>query len=344
MGGDNSPEHLFPAIIQAASQLGPDFSLLVLATKNVADTLYSKFSAILNLKENASIEFKVANQVISMDEMPLQAIKEKKDSTLMMGIHLLKDNTVDALVSCGNTGALTASSALYLPLFEGITRPALLVLIPTQTDPVAVLDVGALISYKTKDFIQLAFLGAAYQKAFHSIEQPKVALLNVGTEPNKGSRELQETYVYLQSFCENKNSCRQQAFINFVGNIEGRDLFTGQADVIVTEGFTGNILLKTVECLALFIFNQVEHLLNNSSSDINQVKFDILKNQFNYTTYPGAIIAGVERVVIKVHGNATETNLTLSLLLAADALKKEMIGAMKHFFHLKQGYDNDTTI
>ena len=231
-----------------------------------------------------------------MNEDPLVAIRRKKDASLVVGMGLLAKKQIDAFVTCGNTGALIACARLFLPLLSGVTRPALLVSLPTKTGLVSVLDVGGNISCKAQDFVQFALLGAAYQRTIHGVKHPRVGLLNIGVESKKGTAELRQAYELLQ----------QTDGIHFVGNVEGRNIFTGVIDVLVTDGFSGNVMLKTAEGVASLILDAL-----NAAED-----YSALRKQFNYTEYPGAIVCGVEGVAMKVHGNATAETLLVSILSA----------------------------
>jgi len=325
MGGDNPPQHFFSAILEAASQLNSDYNLLVIATKNVVDDLSSYIKTNLTCHHGACIDFLVAADFIAMDEEPLKALRRKKGASLILGVDLLKKNQLDAFVSCGNTGALIASAALSLPLLPGILRPALLVPLPTKKGPVAVLDVGGSVSCKAQHLIQFAHLGAAYQQAMYGIEVPAVGLLNNGIESKKGTVELQQVYESLRTSCLDTVARGTAPKMNFVGNIEGRDVFTGVVDVLITDGFTGNILLKTAEGVASFIFDALEGIVEQSASENIREEFSSLKKQFNYTEYPGALICGIDSVIIKVHGNASAQTMLVSLLSAADCLHRKVI-------------------
>ncbi len=184
-----------------------------------------------------------------MDDDPLIAVRRKKDSSLCQGLQYLKEKKIDAFVSAGNTGALLFAAKTTLKTLKGIDRPALLALLPTKKKEVAVLDVGANLSLKPDHIVQFAQMGIAYQKS-RGIENPIVGLLNIGIEAKKGTPQLQEAYLKLDAMN------RDQPF--FAGNIEGKDVFHGNIDVLVTDGFTGNVFLKTAEGIAAFILEQLE--------------------------------------------------------------------------------------
>lgn len=317
MGGDNPPELLFEAILKASTLLFSDQFLVVIATKETIDQL----TPLLDSSKSAvqkHIHFHPCEDVILMTDNPLVAIRRKKKSSLVIGMQLLKKKNIDAFISCGNTGALIASAAMMLPLLPGISHPALLATLPTAQGPLAVLDVGGNLLNKAQHLVRLAFLGAQHQRSVHGIKTPRVGLLNVGAESKKGNTEVRQAYEILANYQpENKDTAE---FV-FSGNVEGRDLFKGHVDVLVTDGFTGNILLKTAEGVASFIFDSLEDQAQNGTSPTFEKSFKELKQQFNYVEYPGAVVCGVEGVVIKVHGNAGADTLYKSILSVISCFK-----------------------
>ncbi len=239
-------------------------------------------------------------ETISMDEDPLTAVRRKKDSSLIVGIQQLKHYELDAFISAGNTGALLAAATLSLPTLPGIDRPALITLIPTKQDPIAVLDVGANVSAKAENLLQFAQMGIAYQKT-RGIKHPSVGLLNIGEEKQKGTPELRKAYKILQAL--NKDAPIDTPV--FIGNIEGRDVFHGNIDVLITDGFTGNVFLKTAEGIAAFILEQMQTLGPlESLPDIKSI-IASLRHRLDYAEYPGALLCGVEGIVMKCHGEST---------------------------------------
>ncbi|MCB1118101.1 MAG: phosphate acyltransferase, partial [Chlamydiia bacterium] len=224
LGGDLPPADLLKEI---ASHL--DSAHLALFGTSDAIASYNHLDLA-----HLSLEYIPVEEVIELDEDPLNAIRQKKGASVHIGMRLLNEGHISAYLGIGNTGAMLAAAKIHLPALPSKPRPALLAMLPTQKRPVAVLDVGANLSAKPEHFIEMAHMGIAFQKT-RGIENPKVALLNIGSEELKGHKELREAYKKLkQHFPE-----------NFVGNIEGRDVFKGIVDVLVTEGFTGNIFLKT---------------------------------------------------------------------------------------------------
>jgi glycerol-3-phosphate acyltransferase PlsX len=293
MGSDSSPETLFEAVAQMAAE----------ATKLVAFVVYAT-SEIIRAKTNTSqsksigkIEWVEADSVIGMDDSPLTSIRSKKKSSLILGITHLKEGRLDAFVSAGNTGALVAASALKLKRLPGIDRPALLTVLPSEKGSVAVLDVGGNISVKSHHLIQYAHVGAIYQQCAEGIERPRVGLLNIGIESKKGPPLLRETFAALQEECGKSGST-----IIFVGNVEGREVYQGNVDVLVTDGFTGNVFLKTSEGVSAFILGHLERAFSANPSPQVLEELNRIRHHVNYAEYPGAVVCGVEGVVVKCHG------------------------------------------
>lgn len=329
MGGDSPPQILFPAVLESARQLTAEVSLLVFATKAFVDDFSSLVASAYIPQKSAHIEFQVVADTIGMSENPLDAVRRKKGSSMLMAMRMLKDKKLDALVSCGNTGALIAGAVLSLPLLAGVSRPALLVPLPTKKGPVAVLDVGGNVACKAQQLVQFGFLGAAYQRAVQSIEVPTVGLLNIGVESKKGTAELRQAFETLQMQCQDLVARGLAPRMHFVGNVEARDVFKGSIDVLVTDGFAGNILLKTAEGVAAFIFDVLQPSVQTCGSVEFQAAFSDVEKQFNYAEYPGALVCGVDGVVVKVHGNATADALRISILGAAECVQKRVITLLK---------------
>jgi len=300
MGGDNPPTVLFEAVKQAvAFSSQTDFTLF--ATQQAIDDISAQWSDWIQTL-GPRLDFIVATDVIEMHEEPLLAIRKKKHSSLSLGIKLLKKRFLNGFISLGNTGALIAGATLSLPLLPGIKRPALLAILPTEKGSVAIIDVGGNVSCKSDHLVQFAKLGAAYQRCGLGIKRPKVGLLNIGAESKKGTSEIRQAYTLLQSI---SSDCGMQ----FVGNVEGRDIFQGSVDVLVTDGFTGNVLLKASEGISSFILQQFSQSLKQISVvDTTKVLAD-LNRQFDYEEYNGAILCGVDAVIVKCHGQSSAKGL-----------------------------------
>lgn len=313
MGSDSSPNDLFAAVLQATQQL-EGLNLVVFATQPVVNAFWPH-------SKPARVEFHVVPEVIEATDEPLIAIRQKKNSSLVTGMRLLKKRYLDAFVSAGNTGALIASATLSLPLLPGIKRPALLATLPTEKGYVAVIDVGGSVSCKAHHLVQFAQIGAAYQRCSQGISLPKVGLLNIGVESKKGTSELQKAYQIL------KNS--EIPHMDFIGNIEGREVFQGKVDVLVTDGFTGNVLLKTSEGVSFFIMKHLKHAVEGIPAEQKEHILRQLKYQFDYEEYAGAIICGIEGVAVKCHGKSSAKGMLNGIIGAAELVTNGFINQIK---------------
>lgn len=327
MGSENSPNVLFSAVVQAAQQL-KDVTFTVFATPPAIEAI-KEMQTWKTIFENKTlnIEFQAVSEVIEMADSPILSIRQKKNSSLVLGMRLLKRRFLDAFVSAGNTGALIASAALSLPLLPGIKRPALLATLPTKRGYVAVIDVGGNVSCKAHHLVQFAQIGAAYQLCAQSIQSPLVGLLNIGVESKKGTSEVQQAYQILQE--KMQDPLVDQRKMRFVGNVEGREVFQGKVDVLVTNGFNGNILLKTSEGIVSFMLEHLREALKEAPEQIKKSVFSHLQYEFEYDEYPGALICGVERVAIKCHGKTSEKGFFNAILGSAELVRNGFIDQIK---------------
>ncbi len=306
LGSDSPPDIFIPAIAEIIEEFHGRLRLTLFATPEILAK-----TPPLKLVEHCAAE-----QVIEMDESPLKSVKQKKKASMIIAMKQLAEGKIDCLVSAGNTGALMASSKLFLGMLPGIRRPALLTLLPTESHPIAVLDVGADVRLKAEDLVEFASMGIAYQKC-RGIEAPTVGLLNIGREAQKGTPELRKAHQLLQNLNKEKEI--------FIGNIEGKEAFQGLADVLVTDGFTGNIFLKTAEGISTFIFNQLNELIQEKSSEMVKTVLGALRHRLHHAEYPGAVLAGVDKLVIKCHGDAKPISLINSVKASARLIEKQFL-------------------
>lgn len=309
LGSDTPPEQLFEATLKFWRETKNQVALTVFATPDVFE------------KVNCPSEVTCCpvSEVITMEDDPLLAVRRKKDSSICVGIGKLASFEIDAFVTAGNTGALLSSASMTLPMLPSIERPGLLALIPTKREPVAVIDVGANVHVKAEMLVQFALMGIAYQKT-RGIPNPSVGLLNIGIEKQKGTPELRKAYQILQEL--NKNSPSSAPV--FAGNIEGRDVFHGEIDVLVTDGFTGNVFLKTSEGIAAFILGELQKIGPVEAIPFLKEMLGKTTQRLHYDEYPGAILAGVDGVIVKSHG-ASSPKAFINSLKGASRL-------VSHFF------------
>jgi phosphate acyltransferase len=263
-----------------------------------------------HLESRSTLPYVSAKEVILMEDHPLTAIRRKKNSSLCMGLRMLKEGEIDALVSAGNTGALVFGAKAIISMVHGLLRPALCALIPTKKQPLAVLDVGANVQCKAVHLVQFALMGAAYQRA-RVIVAPSVGLLNIGREALKGTSELRVAYQELQRLAHKPHPSFQ-----FAGNIEGKSVFEGVIDVLITDGFAGNVFLKTAEGIASLILDRItEHM---APRIVNQIGKDLadLRRHLHYAEYPGALLCGIRGIVIKCHGYSSPEAFSNGILAA----------------------------
>jgi glycerol-3-phosphate acyltransferase PlsX len=295
MGSDTPPQALATALIQLLKENFPA-EFLVFASPDVE--LPNHLPSV------------ICPETIEMRDDPMTAVRRKKESSLCQGLHYLHEKKIDAFISAGNTGALILAAKAKLKTLPLIDRPALLTLLPTHKKEIAVLDVGANLTLKSHHILQFAAIGIAYQKS-RGISHPTVGLLNVGTEAMKGTPQVREAYAKLQTL--NQNS------LTFLGNIEGKDVFSGDVDVLVTDGFTGNVFLKTAEGLAAFILKELE------KQQPAGFTISSLRDRLYVAEHPGAILCGVEGVVVKCHGDITPAKFMSSIKGAARLIQHHFL-------------------
>lgn len=297
LGSDVPPHLLLKSALSAYERLSSkaDF-VLFLRNEDLPVPLPSQISSV------------IVTEIVTMEDNPLIVLRKKKHSSIGKAMAMLKEHEINAFISAGNTGALMASAKATLKTLKGIQRPALLTLMPAKNKEVAVLDVGANIKCKPSYLLQFAHMGIAYQKS-RGIERPTVGLLNIGSEARKGTPEHQEAYLALQKLSQ------KASYPVFLGNIEGRDVFEGPVDVLVTDGFTGNVFLKTAEGIAGFLLEELElTMLQIQSPGLNfQETLAKCKKRLDYSEYPGALLCGANGIIMKCHGSSKPQALEHSI-------------------------------
>lgn len=319
MGSDRSPQVLFDAVVQAAKQFSPTF--VVFADQEAILALADLKRQISASPSIAAIEFYPVKDSITMQDEPVESVRKKKHSSIVQGIRLLKKKNLeplDAFVSAGNTGALVAAATLNLPLL--VRRPGFLASLPTETGHVSVIDVGGNVACKAAHMVSFAKLGASFETICHGISHPKVGLLNVGAESKKGTHEHRAAHQLLLN---------HPTHFQFVGNIEGREILQGKVNVLVTDGFTGNILLKTTEGVASYILDFLRKNGAASSSSHFQHILQELQSHFSYSEYPGAILLGTEGIIVKCHGDSSAKAMFNSIKAAISYVEMDLIAKLK---------------
>ncbi|MCL1592927.1 MAG: phosphate acyltransferase PlsX [Actinomycetia bacterium] len=308
MGGDSAPREIVEGAIIAAGN-GVDIVL-------VGDA--SQIEPILEGR-GVSIAVRHAGEIIGMHDDPAHAIREKKDSSIVVAARMVADGEASALVSAGSTGAAIASAAFLIGRLKGVKRPGIASIFPTGH---VVMDVGANIECRPEHLVQFAVMGAALSQVYLHIENPKVGLLNIGEEDSKGRALEKEAFALLAA----------SKAINFVGNVEGRDLATDVADVIVTDGFTGNVLLKTGEGAGKAIQKMVFEMLarpeyQDAVSELMPA-FIELRERLSPETVGGAHLVGAKGVVVISHGRATRIAIDNAIEIAAEGAERDLVGTI----------------
>jgi glycerol-3-phosphate acyltransferase PlsX len=320
MGGDNSPDKVIEGI-----------SLHLKSSKNIEYKIFGNKELILPLINKYNIPNKQYNlvhtdKIIEGKDTALAAAKRGKDTSLWLAVESLKHGQADAIVSAGNTGALFLISKLNLKMIEKIDKPALSALWPSKKGMNVVLDLGANIECSSKNLIDFSIMGSALLKALFNDIHPKVALLNIGSEELKGNTMIKDTY---QLLIEKKYS-----LFDFNGYIEGNHIMDGDVNVIVADGFTGNIALKTAEGTSNFIISELKKALSSSligkfSSLINLSNLKKFKNKLDPRLYNGAILLGLDKPVIKSHGSTDSIGFANSLKVCEKIIRGNLINKIK---------------
>ncbi|MDE6953619.1 MAG: phosphate acyltransferase PlsX [Erysipelotrichales bacterium] len=289
-----------------------------------------KDEELQSLKNISNIHIVHAPDIVGMND-GIMTVRRKKDSSMVKAVTLAKEGQVDGVVSCGSTAAFYTSAMLFLPRITGVEKSCLMAVIPTyNAKGVCMLDVGANAENTAEQLRDFAVMGNVYAQNIRGISQPKVALLNIGAEDKKGNELHQETYQLLKN--EDK--------INFIGNIEGREILLGEVDVVVTDGFSGNIALKTIEGTASLVMTMVkESLMSSLSGKIGAMfakkSLSQLKKQFDYKSVGGALMMGFEKPVVKAHGASDEIAFENAMNLAYQMVKLDVVSQMKEGLNIK---------
>ena len=300
MGGDNAPDATIKGAVNAINGIKAEVVLIGKQEiiENKAKEFYGKSLAEISPR----LSIKNATETIEMEDGPTDSIKHKKDSSMVVGFNMLKKGEGDVFISAGNSGALLAGATLLVGRIRGIDRPAMAGILPAYKSRLVLIDSGANTNCRPINLLQFAQMSSIYIRNTFGVEHPRIGLLNIGTEETKGNELTKESYKLLKEKSEELN-------INFIGNVEGRDAFSGEVDAIVTDGFTGNVFLKAVEGLGKFVKRSLkENLMKNIWSKIAALPSLPAMNKFSksmdYKSYGGALFLGVKKPVVKAHGSS----------------------------------------
>lgn len=319
MGGDNAPGEIITGAVNALSK---NVNIILVGKEDVIQKEISRHTYNKDL-----IQIVNATEIIDTEEAAF-AIKKKKDSSIVVGLNLLKEGRAQSFISAGSTGALLAGATLKIKRLKGIQRPALATLLPCARGFTLMLDSGANVDSKPIYLLQFAHLGSLYMEHVQGIKSPAVGLVNIGTEKEKGNALTKETFELLES-----------SNLNFIGNIEARDIAYGKVDVAVCDGFVGNVVLKSVEGYSKFIFETIKKEL--MSSPITKVgalfskgAFKNIKKTFDYSEVGGAPFLGLEHLVIKSHGSAKAKDIVGAVGQANNFLNAEIIKKLDNYTNI----------
>ncbi len=309
MSGDNGIEAIVPAAVSFSKEYSDTTLILVGKEEQIKEKLESE-----NLKLNDRLLIQNATQVVEMDEAPALAMRGKKDSSMRVAINLVKEGQADAAISAGNTGALMATGRFVLKTLPGIDRPAICTAIPAATGHTYMLDLGANIDSTSQHLYQFAVMGSELSSAIDGIDKPRVGLLNIGSEDMKGNEQVKAAHEILQN-----------GEFNYIGFVEGDDIFHGDVDVIVCDGFVGNVALKTSEGLAKMLSNEIkagymQSLYTKFAALVSLPVIKKFRKRFDHRRYNGASFLGLKGIVVKSHGGADSFAFANALGIARKAV------------------------
>ena len=316
MGGDKAPQEIVKGALEALS-LYPDIEKIFLVGKEEEIRKYLK-------EDNPKIEIKDAREIIEMDDHPALAYRRKKDASVTVASRLVKEGQADAIISAGNTGGQMTSSLFVLGRIRGISRPAIATPLPTLEGVSLLLDSGANTDCTVENMEQFALMGNIYFKKVYKNQAPKVALANIGLEKTKGNELTIKSYEKLE----------EMEGINFIGNVEGRDIPTGYADVIVADGFTGNMILKLMEGMGKTFMGLIKNEVAKSSKSkigafLMKDALMALKKKADYSEIGGAPLLGVNGISIICHGSSDAKAINNAIRVAIECKKEDYIQAIK---------------
>lgn len=310
MGGDNAPNAIVEGVMKAVGAFS-DLEVTLVGNEEKIKPL---------LTDSTRISILHTEEVIEGTDEPVRAVRRKKNASMVLMANEVKEGRADGCISAGNTGALMTAGLLIVGRIEGIERPALSPTLPTLDGKgFLFLDVGANVDAKPEHLLQYAIMGSVYAERVRGISNPRIGLLNVGTEDKKGNDLTKQTFQLL----------KETPSLNFIGNVESRDLMESVADVVVTDGFTGNIALKTIEGTALSVFTMLKTALTSNmkskiAAGILKPQLKIIKQQMDYSEYGGAALFGLKAPVIKAHGSSDPNAIYNAIRQTRDMISNQV--------------------
>jgi glycerol-3-phosphate acyltransferase PlsX len=331
MGGDYAPKQIVMGAIEAVKKYDCEIVLVGDREKIEAEIKANNAQNLDRLTIHHTTE------VIEMGEHPVEAVRKKKDSSLVVATKLVKTGECDGVLSAGSTGAATTAATLFLRTIKGVDKPSIATPLPTKDGLVLLLDSGAIVDSKPKDLTEMALMGSIYSQYVYGIDNPKVGLLNVGEEETKGNKKVQATYPMLKGM----NS------INFIGNVEGRDIPTGMADVVICDGFVGNIVLKFAEGLAVTLLDLIKDAIKNGGifaklgAVLVMPALKKLGKRLDVTEYGGAPLLGVNGCCIICHGSSDAKSICSAINVANEYVKNNVVDRIRDSIEKEEMLAND---
>ncbi len=302
MGGDHAPEEIIKGVLEASKLLDADDELMLIGVQERIERQLASAGAGTN-----SIRIVHAPEIIGMDEVPVEALRKKRKSSIAVMVRMASHNKVDAVISAGNTGACVAGCQIRMRNLPGVVRPGIAVVLPTFGGPVTMSDVGANVACKPVNLYQYAVMACVYSKKMLGIEDPRVGLMSIGAEDAKGNELVKRTRELLKSDTQ----------LNFISNLEGHDIFNGVCDVAVCEGFVGNVILKLAEGLADMLFKAIGYELMQENPRLAQEFKPLIAQiykKYDYHEYGGALLLGIDGTVVICHGSSKSRTIKNAIL------------------------------
>ena len=314
MGGDNAPREIVKGAVRAKKELGVDITLV---------GRIEEVQACLKEEGCEDIQVVDAREVITMEDDPSTATRRKKDSSMAVALTKLRDGEGDAVVSAGSTGALLTGATLTVKRIKGIRRAALAPVLPAGERGVMLIDCGANVECTAEYLLQFAYMGSFYAKKIMGCDDPRVGLLNVGTEDTKGGDLQHQAFALLKK-------AGDEGRIHFVGNVEGTGVFTGEADVVVTDGFTGNVMLKATEGTIKYIMKQLKGVFyastkNKLAAAVLKSDLSAMKKSMDVNEVGGTALVGISKPVIKAHGSSNAASIFAAIRQAKAFVEADII-------------------
>lgn len=328
MGGDNAPDATIKGAAAAINEI--EAEVVLIGQEAVINTRAKELLG-KSLKEiSPRLSVYNAKEKIEMEDIPTQAIKNKKDSSMVVGFNLLKQGEGDVFISAGNSGALLTGATLLVGRIKGIDRPALAGILPAYHGRLVLMDCGANTNCKPINLLQFAQMSSIYMHNTVGIDKPKIGLLNIGTEETKGNDLVKNSYQLLKKYSKDLN-------INFIGNIEGREAFLGGVDVVIADGFTGNVFLKAVEGLGKFVKKSLkesmsQNILSKLAAIPSLPAIKRFSKTMDYKEYGGALFLGVQKPVVKAHGSSDEKLFKYTIKQAEQFVKNKAVDQLAEVY------------